>query len=275
LLQFFLGEEILFEPYLDLYWTGVFFFLGAIFGSFANVVILRLPQKMSVVSPGSHCYQCKTPVKFYDNIPIVSWLILRGKCRKCGAKFSFRYCLVEIIMATLFSACFYKYNWSYTLFEVLILMFGLVVVSFIDLDHFIIPDKISLPGIVVGLVGALLNPERHILDAVLGMLLGGGFLWAVAYIYYLIKKQEGMGGGDIKLLAWIGTILGWRSIPFTILASSILGSIIGLFFIWRSKGNLKSVIPFGPYIALAAIIYIFGGEAIGHWYISLFMPGLD
>lgn len=256
------------------YWATVFFIFGALFGSFANVVVYRLPKGESVVTPGSHCYGCKKPVKFYDNIPILSWFILRGKCRNCGAKFSFRYCLVEIITGILFAMAFLKLGWSYFLAEILILFLGLVIVSFIDLDHFIIPDKISLPGIAIGLLGGLVNPERTFMDAFLGMLLGGGFLWAVAYVYFLIKKEEGMGGGDIKLLAWIGAIFGWMSIPFIILCSSVLGSLVGVFLIAKHKGNMKTVIPFGPYIAFAAILYLFFGQEIGKWYINLFMPAL-
>lgn len=254
--------------------TGIFFLFGALFGSFANVAILRIPKEESVVTPSSHCTKCLKKIKIYDIIPILSWLILRGKCRNCGAKFSFRYCFVEILTGTLFALAFMKIGWSYFLAEILILILGLVIISFIDLDHFIIPDKISLPGIVLGLVGGLINPEREFLSSILGVILGGGFLWAVAYVYFLLKKEEGMGGGDIKLLAWIGAILGWKSIPFIILSSSILGSIVGVFMIIKYKGNLKTVIPFGPYIALAAIIYIFGGEAIANWYLNLFMPWL-
>src|SRR5690606_34656766 len=229
-----------------------FFVLGALFGSFANVAILRIPKDESVVTPSSHCYSCKKNIRFYDNIPILSWLVLKGKCRSCGAKFSFRYCLVEIITVTPFAIAFMKLGFTWFLLEVLILLLGLVIVSFIDLDHFIIPDKISLPGLALGLLGGVLNPERTFFDSVLGMLLGGGFLWSVAYVYYLLKKEEGMGGGDIKLLAWIGAVLGWISVPFIILGSSILGSIVGVVLIAKSKGNLKTVIPFGPYIALAA-----------------------
>jgi leader peptidase (prepilin peptidase)/N-methyltransferase len=271
---YYLGDEILFDANLNTFWTGVFFILGALFGSFANVAILRIPKEESVVTPASRCVKCNAKIKFYDNIPILSWLILRGKCRSCGEKFSFRYCFVEILTASLFAVAFMKLGWSYYLLEILILLLGLVVVSFIDLDHFIIPDKISLPGIVLGLLGGLINPERTFTDSLLGMLLGGGFLWAVAYVYYLIKKEEGMGGGDIKLLAWIGAVLGWKSVPFVILGSSILGSIIGIFLILKQKGNLKTIIPFGPYIALAAIIYIFGGQEIAQWYLNLFFPWL-
>lgn len=254
------------------YWASVLFILGAIFGSFANVVILRLPKGINIALPASHCYSCKQAIRFYDNIPILSWFILRGKCRNCQAPFSFRYCFVEILTGVLFAAAFLKLGWSWLLLEVLVLFFGLVVVSFIDLDHFIIPDKISLPGIAIGLLGGVLNPERAFWDALLGMILGGGFLWAIAYVYYLLKKEEGMGGGDIKLLAWIGAILGWKSIPFIILGSSILGSLVGVFLIWKHKGSLKTVIPFGPYIALAAILYLLIGQEIARWYINVFMP---
>ncbi len=256
------------------YWTFCFFIFGALFGSFANVAILRIPKDESVVTPSSHCYSCKKNIRFYDNIPILSWLILKGKCRHCGVKFSFRYCLVEILTGFLFAIAFMKLGFSWFLLEVLVLLLGLVIVSFIDLDHFIIPDKISLPGIALGLLGGLLNPERAFMDSLLGMLLGGGFLWAVAYVYYLIKKEEGMGGGDIKLLAWIGAVLGWMSVPFIILGSSILGSIVGIMLIAKAKGNLKTVIPFGPYIALAAVIYIAGGDVIAKWYLNLFFPWL-
>jgi len=266
---------ILFEQHLHYYWTCIFFLLGALFGSFANVVILRLPQNESVVFPSSHCLKCQEKIKPWDNIPILSWFLLKGRCRFCHQAFSFRYPLVEFLTAILFAFSFIKLGWSWTLLEVLVLFFGLTVVSFIDLDHFILPDKFTLPGIVIGILGSLVNPERHFIDSILGVILGGGFLWAIAYIYYLLKKQEGMGGGDIKLMAWIGAVLGWKSIAFVILVSSIVGSLIGLIIIWKNKGNLKTVIPFGPYIAIAVVIYVFWGASIAHWYISIFMPGLD
>ena len=249
--------------------------MGAIFGSFANVVIYRLPKEESIVLPGSHCYSCKKPVKWYDNIPILSWFVLRGHCRHCGAKFSFRYPLVEFIMAALFALSYFYVGWSISLAEYLVFIFGLVVCTFIDLDHMILPDEFTLSGIVIGLVGAYINPQREFLDALLGMLMGGGFLWGMAYVYYLITKQEGMGGGDIKLLAWIGAMLGWKSIPFVIMTSAILGSVIGLVAARKQKAGLKTVIPFGPYLALAALFYLFGGETIALWYLDLFLPGLS
>lgn len=259
----------------DLIFYAFFFLLGASLGSFANVVIYRLPKDESVVKPRSHCYSCKTPVKWYDNIPILSWFILRGKCRHCGAKFSFRYPLVEFIMASLFVLSYHYIGLSWTLLEYLIFIFGLVVCTFIDLDHMILPDEFTLSGIVLGLVGAALNPQRDFLDSLFGVLMGGGFLWGMAYVYYLLTKQEGMGGGDIKLLAWIGALLGWKAIPFVIMSSAIVGSVVGLIVARKQKAGLKTVIPFGPYLALGALLYIFGGETIALWYLNLFLPGLS
>jgi leader peptidase (prepilin peptidase) / N-methyltransferase len=251
-------------------WAPFFFFLGAILGSFGNVVIYRLPKSESVVRPRSRCGACGKPVAFYDNIPILSWFLLRGRCRNCSAKFSFRYPLVEFIMATVFCGLYLLYGFHWILLEYLVLAFGLVVVSFIDFDHFIIPDEFSLSGIVLGLLGSILNPERDFWSAFAGVLMGGGFLWSIAYAYMIVRKEEGMGGGDIKLLAWIGAVLGWVSIPFVILVSSILGGTVGLLTMTKEKG-LKTTIPFGPYLAGAALLYIFGGSRLAEWYFSLFI----
>lgn len=253
----------------------LFFVFGALLGSFANVVIYRLPKEESVVKPRSHCYSCKKTIPWYDNIPILSWFLLRGKCRQCGAKFSFRYPLVEILMASLFALSYHYAGLSWSLVEYLLFVFGLVICTFIDMDHMILPDEFTLSGIVIGLVGAALNPQREFLDALFGMLMGGGFLWGMAYVYYLLTKNEGMGGGDIKLLAWIGAVLGWKAIPFVIMTSAIVGSVIGLIAARKQSAGLKTVIPFGPYLALGAVLYLFGGEAIALWYLDLFLPGLS
>jgi leader peptidase (prepilin peptidase) / N-methyltransferase len=132
-----------------------------------------------------------------------------------------------------------------------------------------------LSGIVIGLVGALLNPERSFLDALLGVLIGGGFLWAIAYFYFVFRKEEGMGGGDIKLLAWMGAVLGWKAIPFVIITSSVVGSLGGIWVALKQKKGMKAAIPFGPYLALGAVAYLFGGQEIASWYLKLFIPGVD
>jgi len=253
--------------------AAVLFVVGLLFGSFANVVIYRLPQKKSVVTPRSACPKCGNRIAWYDNIPVFSWLlILRGKCRKCRNPISVRYPIVELLTGLVFAAIAYKYGYQWVTLEYIIFAWSLIVVSMIDLDLMILPDVFTLSGIVIGLVGAAINPERSFYSALGGVLLGGGFLYAIAYLYLVLRKEEGMGGGDIKLLAWIGAVLGWTSIPFVILVSSILGSLVGLGLALRSQAGLKSVIPFGPYLAFAAVLFILGGEAIGLWYIGLFLP---
>lgn len=256
---------------------AVLFLFGAIWGSFANVVIYRMPLGQSVVRPRSKCPKCQQPIYWYDNIPIFSWLYLRGKCRRCANPISIRYPLVEFIMGTVFSLALYFVGWHLYLIEILIFLFSLITVVFIDIDHFILPDKFTLSGIVIGLAGALLNPfdERTFLDSILGVVLGGGFLWAIAYFYYVFRKEEGMGGGDIKLIAWIGAVLGWKAVPFVIVSSSIIGAIAGGIAALKSDKGMKTVIPFGPYLGLGAVIYLFGGAHIAHWYISLFIPEIQ
>lgn len=246
--------------------------MGLILGSFANVVIYRLPLGQSVAWPGSRCRSCGKPVRWFDNVPVLAWIWLGGRCRSCKATISWRYPLVEFLTGAIFLAVFLRYGWTITTLELVIFSWSLIVVSFIDFDHMILPDVFTLSGIVIGLLGSWLNPERTVMSALAGVIMGGGFLWTIAYVYYLLRKEEGMGGGDIKLLAWIGAVLGWTSIPFVILASSLIGSVVGLVYAVRSKTGLKSVIPFGPYLALAAILYYLGGEQIGLWYIGLFIP---
>lgn len=257
-------------PYSREIFASIFFVFGALLGSFANVVICRMPEGESVVYPGSFCRSCLTPIRWYHNIPIFSWFLLRGKCANCGAGYSFRYPFVELLMGLLFAVTFWATGFSWSLIEYIYLVFGLVTVSVIDIDHMILPDKFTLSGIVLGLTGAVLNPERSFWDAFAGMLMGGGFLWAVAYLYYIVRKQEGMGGGDIKLLAWIGAVLGWQSIPMVILLSSFFGSFVGLFLMFRTKGGLKLAIPFGPYLVAAALAYmLLDGRQWSSWYLRL------
>lgn len=251
---------------------ALFFIFGSLLGSFANVIICRLPEGESIVRPRSHCRRCKKMVSWFDNIPIVSYLLLKGRCRNCGESFSIRYPFVEFLMGALFCALFYYVGFNFYLVEYLIFSFGLVTVTFIDFDHMILPDEFTLSGIIIGLAGALINPDRTFFDAVSGVLVGGGFLWAISAIYFWLRKQEGMGGGDIKLLAWIGAVLGWTSVPFVILCSSLIGTLVGLLAMAKSKDGLQTAIPFGPYLALGAILFIFGGSDLARAYIELFIP---
>ena len=245
--------------------------LGTLLGSFANVVIVRLPLGESIIRPRSCCRSCQSLVRWFDNIPVFSWFILRGKCRNCSESISWKYPIVELLMGILFVYIFYRLGWQWFTLEILIFTFCAVTASFIDFDHYILPDILTLSGIVICLVGALINPERHFLDALLGFLMGGGSLWFVAYIYYTWKKVEAMGGGDIKLLAWIGALLGWRGVPFVILVASLLGAVVGIIVSTQTKGGLQTKIPFGPYLVLGALFYTFWGDQLMDWYWGIFL----
>ena len=248
----------------------VLFIFGTMFGSFANVVIYRMPKGESVVFPRSFCRACSTPIPWYNNIPVLSWFILRGKCAKCGAKYSFRYPFVELLMGTLFALAGYSLGFEWTLLEALIFIFCVVCASFIDLDHMILPDKFTLSGIAIGLIGAALNPDRAFMPALIGAVFGFGFLWAIAYLYIVFRNREGMGGGDIKLIAWIGAVLGWKAIPFVILVSSMIGSVVGVAVALRTKGGMNQEIPFGPFLAGAALLYLLlDGQRLADWYLAL------
>lgn len=231
--------------------------LGGIFGSFANVVIYRMPEGKSVVWPGSHCPKCGTKIRWFQNIPMISWLMLRGRCGSCKKGIPFRYFLVEFLMAALFGLAAGIFGWSVQLIEALPFIFGLVTCSFIDLDHYLLPDKFTLSGVVIGLVGATLNPHRSFMEALIGVLIGGGFLWLIAYAYFAVRGKDGLGGGDIKLLAWVGAVLGWQSIPFVVLFASLTGAVIGVIVAARSKDGFSKPIPFGPFLATGALLYLF------------------
>jgi leader peptidase (prepilin peptidase)/N-methyltransferase len=263
------------EETLSVFWSIFIPLLGACLGSFGNVVIARYPAGLSIVTPRSRCPKCKSPIAWYDNIPILSFFILGRRCRLCRVKISWRYPLVELASALLFWALYLKLGLSYTLIEILIFAWAGLVASVIDLDHRILPDVFTLTGILVGLAGAALNPERGFYDALIGAIGGGGFLYLVAYVYAAIKNEEGMGGGDIKLIAWIGAVLGWKAVIFTILASSIFGSIIGLVYAAIQKSGLKTAIPFGPFLFGAALLYVFAGHSPMQVYLSYFFPFFD
>ncbi len=233
------------------------FLYGLCIGSFLNVCIYRLPRSLSVVYPPSRCPKCKKNIVWYENIPILSYLFLKGKCSGCGKEISLRYPLVELITGILVLALFKVYGISISFFYYTIFCAGLIVVSFIDLDYRIIPDVISLPGIAWGIIGAIFVPELEIKDSLFGVLLGGGILFAVAWGYFLITKREGMGGGDIKLLAMIGAFLGWKAIPVVLFVASLTGTLAGLFILVCHKTGRQTQIPFGPFLSLGAFFYLF------------------
>ena len=245
------------------------FFLGAIIGSFLNVCIYRLPKKASIVTPGSHCPHCGKKIRFYDNIPIVSYLILMGKCRHCKGPISLRYPVVEGLFGLLTLALFLRHGPTVPFILLLVFTAALIIITFIDLDYQIIHDSLSIPGIFVGIAASFFIPLLSWPESVVGVLVGGGFLFLVAVGYKWVTGREGMGGGDVKLLAMLGAWLGWKAIPFILFSSSLIGVFIGGGISLLQKTGLKSKIPFGPFLALSAIIYIFFGPELIHWYLHL------
>ena len=242
-------------------WNCFAFIFGAAVGSFLNVCIFRMPAKTSIIKPLSQCPHCHHPIRFYDNIPMVSYIVLTGKCRDCGGKISWRYPLVELITALLSLFLFFKFG--LTLYFLIFFIFTavLIVISFIDLDHQIIPDVLTLPGIPIFFLLAIFVVKIPWLEALIGLLVGGGVLFAIAFVYELLTKREGMGGGDIKLLAMIGGFLGWKSLIFILLFSSFAGAIVGITAMIIKKQDMKYAVPFGPFLSAAAVAYPFWGDA--------------
>jgi len=245
------------------------FLIGAIAGSFLNVCIYRLPRHESIVFPASHCPHCGEPIKFYDNIPLVSYVILRGKCRNCKQNISGRYPIIETISGLLAIAIVIKYGLTLHSLLLLLLVFSLIIVTFVDLDFQIIPDILSIPGIIAGIGASFFIPTISWIDSILGILAGGGFLFIIAVTYKWLTNRDGMGGGDIKLLAMVGAWLGWKAVPFILLISSFIGALIGSISLLLAKKSLRYKIPFGPFISIAAVIYLFFGPEIINWYINL------
>jgi leader peptidase (prepilin peptidase)/N-methyltransferase len=240
---------------------------GLCLGSFLNVCIYRIPLKKSIVFPPSSCPQCHEKIRFYDNIPLVSYILLRGKCRQCGSAIPLHYPVVEAVTGLLSAALFMRLGLSPQYFLFLLFTASLVTISFIDLHHKIIPDVISLPGILVGLGVSFLNfTPVSWLDSLIGILGGGGFLYLVAVLFEWLTGREGMGGGDVKLRAMIGAWMGWIALPFIILISSISGTLIGGASLLMARKGVRTRIPFGPFLGLGALIYFFFGREL----VSLF-----
>ena len=245
------------------------FALGAAMGSFGNVLIHRLPLGQSIVSPGSRCPACGRSIRWFDNIPILSYLFLRARCRSCGAPISLRYPLVEALTGVLFAAVVWRFGVQTATVPMALFVWSLVVITFIDLDHRIIPDVLSLPGVAVGLGISLLPGFPGLLDSLVGVLAGAGSLFLVLFAYEKVMGEEGMGMGDVKLLAMIGAFLGWQALPVTILVSSLTGSLVGIVYA-RVRGEpvRKFPVPFGPFLALGALVHIFFGVELITWYLG-------
>lgn len=245
------------------------FILGAVVGSFLNVCIYRIPAEESVVTPRSRCPHCLTTIRWYHNLPVISWILLKGRCAYCGAPFSIRYPLVEALTGLLFALFLFRFGLHPATLVAWLLVAALVAITFIDLDHQIIPDVISLPGIPVGFLCAFLLPWVSWQSSLLGILLGGGILLAIALGYEWLTGQEGMGFGDVKLLAMLGAFLGAPAILPIIFLASIMGTAVGVPLMLIKRAGRKLAIPFGPFLAGAALVYLFFVdqiEPVVRWY---------
>ncbi len=270
--------------------TVVVFVFGLIVGSFLNVCIVRLPRGRSIVSPPSHCPRCKKGIKFYDNIPLVSFLVLRGKCRACGEPISWRYPAVELMNGLMYVWIVSEFGLGGEMFLVMALCSSLIVITFIDFDHQIIPDVITLPGMLVGLslsplfmsvladplpfhLGGLLPHAgpymRGFLNSFLGLFFGAAPLFTIGWLWEKLRNIEAMGGGDVKLMGMVGSFLGWKGALLTIMLGALAGSVVGITLILLRRHKMDKVIPFGPFLAIGAVMTAFYGYDIVSWYLGM------
>lgn len=243
--------------------------LGLAVGSFLNVCIHRLPAGESVLWPPSRCPHCGYALRWFDNIPVLSYLWLRAGCRRCRALISIRYPVVELVTMGVFLLHYGSWGMDPILVPRLVFACALIVLFAIDLEHHLLPNVITLPGIVAGLLCSSVFPPG-IIDAALGVLLGGGVLWGIGEGYYRVTGQEGMGGGDVKMLAMVGAFLGWKLVLVTLVFSSVAGSIVGLLVIAVKRGGMKYALPYGTFLAVGALIASLYGDQIVGWYVGLY-----
>ena len=239
-----------------------------IVGSFLNVCIHRLPLRESVMWPSSRCPHCRAQLKPYDNIPVVSYLMLRGRCRSCGNAISAQYPIIELLTGILFFSAFMLFD-PPLLYQRLLFACAMVVLFVIDLEHRILPDVITLPGIILGLIFSFFLPPGW-LDSLIGLVVGGGSLWLMGEIYFRLRHEEGMGFGDVKMLAMIGAFLGWKLMLLTLVLSSFIGSIVGVAMIVLKRGDMKYALPFGTFLAVGALVAAVAGDRIVSWYASFY-----
>ncbi len=241
----------------SIYFLVGFYIFGSLIGSFLNVVIYRWPREESFVSPRSKCPHCQAPIPFYLNIPVFSWLMLLGKAKCCGGGISFRYPLVEFLVGVLYSLTFYKFGWTYETLEYCLFLGMAVPCFFIDLEHYLLPDIFTIPGIFVGFAGSFLIPGRSSIDSFLGLVVGGGLFWFISWFYEKFRHKEGMGFGDVKLIAWLGSLGGLSAVPFIIGFSGLTGTAVGIFMILFKGGGRNTALPFGPFLISSAFLYFY------------------
>jgi leader peptidase (prepilin peptidase)/N-methyltransferase len=244
------------------------FILGLIVGSFGNVCIFRIPRNESIIFPASHCPKCYSNIKPVDNIPLLSYILLKGRCRNCKSKISIQYPIVEFLTGLIYLIIYLTYCLSIQTLIYIILVSALIIIAFIDLNEQIVPDVISLPGIVIGFIISFFVPYISFINSALGVVIGGGIILIIGLAGSVIFKKEAMGGGDVKLAAMIGAFLGWRYIIISLFLGFYLGALVGIFLILSKIKSRKDTVPFGPFIVLGSFITLLWGEKIISWYIG-------
>lgn len=250
------------------------FLIGIVFGSFFNVCIFRIPNKQSILNPQSYCYNCNTMIRYLDLIPILSWIFLKGKCRYCGQKISLRYPLIELLTGILFVMTYNVYGLNFVTINYLVLISLLIIITFIDIDHYIIPDRIIIFGSIFALLFKLMNQVISTKDSIIGGIVCGGGMFILINLIELVVKKEAMGGGDIKLFFMIGLFVGLKLGLLTILMSIYVGAAYGIVTIVYSKikkQEYNPMIPYGPFISVGAFIAVLRGTNIINWYMDLFI----
>lgn len=244
------------------------FVLGLIVGSFNNVCIYRIPRNESIIYPASHCPKCRSSISPKDNIPLLSYILLKGRCRNCKSKISLQYPIVEFLTGLTYLIIYLAYGLSVQTLIYIILSSALIIIAFIDLNEQIVPDVISLPGIVIGFIISFFVPYISYMNSALGVLVGGGIILIIGLAGSVIFKKEAMGGGDVKLAAMIGAFLGWRYIIISLFLGFILGALAGILLILSKIKSREDAIPFGPFIVLGSFITLLWGDKIISWYIG-------
>jgi leader peptidase (prepilin peptidase)/N-methyltransferase len=255
---------------------GIFvFILGSIIGSFLNVCIVRMPKEESVVLPRSHCVSCKKTIPWYDNIPLISFFLLKGKCRFCKTNISMRYVLVELLTAVSFFGFYRYFGLDAILWPYLVMLSGFIIATFVDIEHRIIPDEVTIGGMVVGLLFSLAVPQLHQTDqhligglrSLIGILIGGGSIYLMGLIGDFLFKKESMGGGDVKFMAMVGAFLGWKLALLAFFIAPFFGAVVGIVVKIRTK---ESLIPYGPFLVIGSLIALFFSKEIFAWLFNLY-----
>jgi len=243
---------------------------GLAWGSFLNVVIYRLPRGLNLALPPSHCPKCRTPIKLWHNIPVLSWLMLRGRCPTCGAHIPATYLLVEALTPICFLILYVHFGLGSHFVLSCLFTSGLIALGFIDLYFQILPDAITLPGLILGVGYAFFREDLTLRDSLIGAVVGAGILLLVYGTYYLLRRQEGLGMGDLTLMLMVGAFLGWRGAVLTLILGSFLGAVVGIYILVVRKKDMQFALPFGTFLTPAAFVALVWGERLIHWYLNMF-----